>query len=268
MDVRVTAAKHGKATGPWVVKIGGRLIEERDSRMRLARACAALDRALVIVHGGGSSVTRLQARLGLESRFSGGRRVTSEADLEVVQMVLSGTLNKALVRDLVAAGRPAAGVAATDAGLVRCDLVPDLGRVGLPARVDTALLESLQAGGFTPVVSPVSLGPDGEPVNVNADELAGALAVALGAGRLLLLSDVEGVRVDSVWRDDVAGHEVEHLIERGQVTDGMVPKLRTAAAALERGVGEVHIAGFDAGSLENVRGTRVHSDPEVQFDAR
>lgn len=266
--MRMKATALGTPAAVWVVKIGGRLLEERDSREALARACASLEPQLVLVHGGGSSVTHLQAQLGLESRFVGGRRVTTESDLQVVEMMLSGTLNKALARDLERAGRPSAGIAASDAGLVRCDLVPGLGRVGIPARVDAALLRALLDSGFTPVVSPVSLGPDGGPVNVNADELAGALAVALAAERLLLLSDVDGVRVESAWRDTVSGSEVESLIERGEVTDGMVPKLRTAAVVLAGGVGEVRIAGFATGSLASVRGTRVLSDPEVQCDAR
>jgi len=175
-------------------------------------------------------------------------------------MVLCGVLNKALARDLTAAGRPAVGIAGTDAGLVRCELILELGRVGRPARVHSAALAALLQANLVPVVAPVSLGPDGEPVNLNADECAAAIAVALQSPRLLLLSDVEGVRVEDVWCGEVAGHDVEALIARGEVTGGMIPKLRAAAAATRAGVREVRIAGFD-GSLSVVGGTRVHADP-------
>ena len=247
-------------TAPWVVKVGGRLVEETEGRARLARACADLAEPIVLVHGGGDRVSRMQQKLGRTPRFVEGRRVTELADVEVLEMVLSGSLNKALARDLTAAGRPAIGIAGTDAGLIVCEWVPELGRVGLPARVHSAALAVLLQANLVPVVAPVSLGPDGEPVNLNADECAAALAVALQSPRLLLLTDVEGVRVEDAWCGEVAGHEVEALIARGEVTGGMIPKMRAAAAATGAGVREVRIAAF-ADSLSFVGGTRVHADP-------
>jgi acetylglutamate kinase len=243
--------------GTWVVKIGGKLVEDRDSREALARSCAALDLAPVLVHGGGEAVTRLQAALGSEPRFVAGRRVTSADDLTLVEMVLSGTVNKTLVRSLEAAGRRAVGLSGCDGGLLRCDLVPGLGRVGKPREVDPIVLRSALESGWVPVVSPVSLGPDAEPVNVNADEVAGAIAAALGATRLLLLSDVEGVRVEEAWQAEIRGETVEELVSAGVATGGMIPKLRAAAGAVARGVSEVRIAGFSGGRLEDVAGTRV-----------
>lgn len=242
---------------PWVVKSGGRLCEETAGRTRLARACAELDRPLVLVHGGGAQVSRLKQALGLTSSFVEGRRVTTKEDLEIVEMVLSALVNQALVRALAAAGRPAIGLSGCDAGLVTCDLVPGLGRVGTPADVKPHALSALLGAGYTPVVSPVSLGPDGEAVNVNADEVAGAVSAALGAERLLLLSDVDGVRAGTETRSEVAVGEIEALVATGQVTGGMIPKLRAAAAAVAGGVGEVRIAGFDGVPLGSIRGTRV-----------
>jgi acetylglutamate kinase len=247
----------------WVVKIGGRLCEERDSRMRLARACAAWPGPLVVVHGGGDAVTRLQTRLGMQPRFEAGRRVTSPDEMAVVEWVLGGGVNPGLVRALEACGRRAVGVAGSDAGMLRCTFRPGLGRVGEPAGVDPQLLSRLLAAGYTPVVCPVGLGPDGEPVNVNADEAAAAIAAALGAESLLLLSDVEGVRVGDAWQADVAVADVDALVASGEVTRGMIPKLHAAAAAARGGVREVRIAGFAGGELDAVRGTRVRATTQV-----
>lgn len=242
----------------WVIKVGGRLCEERDSRMRLAQACAAHVGPIVLVHGGGDAVSRVQRQMGLEPRFESGRRVTSDAEMAVVELVLGGDINPALVRALASAGRGAVGIAGTDAGTLRCARRPELGRVGAPIAVDARLLRTLLEAGYTPVVSPVGLGPDNEPLNVNADEAAAAIAAAIGAARLLLLSDVEGVRVEDAWQADVAVSEIDSLVASGEVTRGMIPKLEAAALAVEGGVGEVRIAGFATGDLVTVRGTRVH----------
>lgn len=241
----------------WVVKAGGRLLEDPVLRGRLAVSCAQAERPLVLVHGGGDAVTRLQQALGFAPRFVEGRRATTAEEMQAVEMVLSGTMNKMMVRDLIAAGARAVGLSGCDAGLIRCTLVDGLGRVGTPERVDAAILGVLHRTGLIPVVSPVSLGPDGLPVNVNADEAASTLAVALRAQRLLLLSDVEGVKVEEAWRETVDAGEVEALVAAGEVTRGMIPKLRAARRSIARGVGEVLIGGFSGGRLADVSGTRV-----------
>lgn len=242
---------------PWVVKVGGRLCEDPRVRAELATACARLNQPLVLVHGGGCMVTDLQARFGVTPRFHEGRRVTDASDMTVVEMALSGTINKDLVRALGDAGRVAVGLSGCDANLVRCSLVPDLGAVGEPMRVDTTALVALLNAGFTPVVSPVSLGPSGEPVNVNADEMACAVAESLGAARLLLLSDVSAVRVGGADQAAIADGNVEALILLGEIQGGMIPKLRAAARAVRAGVGEVRIAGFGA-VLADIVGTMVY----------
>lgn len=245
---------------PWVVKIGGRLCEEPALRARLAAAVAECAAPVVVVHGGGTQISRLQEQLGLSPRFHEGRRITGPADLLVAEMALSGAVNKELVRALRLAGRPAVGVSGCDGNLVECGLLPDLGLVGFPTLVRVALLEQLLEAGWTPIVSPVSLGPAGEAVNVNADEVACAVAAALGAERLLLLSDVNGVRVDGDAATTLALDRVEELIAAGQVTGGMVPKVRSAAVAVRSGVGSVDIATYGEGALAEVRGTRVTGD--------
>ena len=243
---------------PWVVKIGGRLCEDQPAREQLALACAQVAAPLVVVHGGGAQVSGLQRTLGLEARFHEGRRVTSTEDLSAVEMSLSGATNQALVRALLAAGLRAVGLSGCDGALVRCDLVPELGRVGTPTAIDSGIVATLLAGGFTPVISPVSLGPDGEAVNVNADEVACALAAALGAERLLLLSDVSGVIVEGESSSEVAADEVETLIASGQVTGGMIPKLRAAATAASD-VADVRVGTFDGQPLAKVTGTRIRN---------
>ena len=248
---------------PWVVKVGGALCERPSSRALLARRLAEHKGPLVVVHGGGARASAVQRAMGGEARFVGGRRITSTADLDAVEMALCGTVNKALVRDLIAAGRRAVGLSGCDAGLVSCDLVPGLGLVGRPVAVRPAILSLLLRQAFTPVVAPVSLGPSGEAVNVNADEVACALAAALRSPRLLLLSDVEGLLLDGRPRAGVDSSEVDRLVRGGQVSGGMEPKLKSAAAAATRGVGDVRIAGFDGGPLRSIRGTRVRARKEV-----
>jgi len=243
----------------WVAKIGGRPCEAPSVLARFAAACASTRRPLVVIHGGGDGVTRVQAALGIEPRFVEGRRVTDPASMEAVEMVLSGAINKSIVRALGRAGRPALGVSGCDAGMTRCHPAEGLGRVGTPAVVDTHLLTLALDAGLTPVVSPVSLGHDGEAVNVNADDFAAAVAAALRAGRLLLLSDVEGVRVETSWRESIAPEEVETLIARGEIAGGMIPKMRAAALAVASGVGEVRIGVCPDGHLGSTAGTAIRT---------
>ena len=253
-----STAAGSSARRPWVLKIGGRLIEDPQVRGRFCAACAQLHRPFVLVHGGGCKVTALQDRLGVAVTFHQGRRVTSPAAMDVVEMVLSGAINKTLVRGLISAGCLAQGLSGCDAALIRCRRVADLGEVGEPDRIDPKGLIRLLDEGVTPVLSPVSLGPNDEPLNVNADEVACAIAAALDAERLLLLSDVPGVQVGGNVRSTLDVDEVEALIRCGEVHGGMVPKLRAAASALHDGVGEAIIAGFfDQPLTNNLGGTRV-----------
>lgn len=251
------------ARRPWVVKVGGALCDRPASRTLLARRLAEHPGPLVVVHGGGGRISAIQKALGGEARFVGGRRVTTAGDLEAVEMALCGPANKALVRDLVAAGRRAVGLSGCDAGLVACELVAGLGLVGRPVAVRPEILSLLLRAGYTPVVAPVSQGPSGQAVNVNADEVACALAAALASPRLLLLSDVEGLLLDGRPRARVDISEVERLLRSGQIDGGMEPKLRSAAAAAMRGVGDVRIAGFDGRPLRSIRGTRVRARKEA-----
>lgn len=226
-----------------VYKVGGPALEDPQLLRPLADEVRRGAGPALLVHGGGRHIDRLLRALGIESRFIEGRRETSPAAMEVVEMVLSGVVNKALAAGLGEAGVRAIGVSGRDAGLIRARLEPGLGRVGTPEAIDPALVRTLWAAGLVPVVSPVSLGPDGGPVNVNADEAARALARALDASSLVYLSDVDGVRVGEETVAHIARDEARRRIADGTIAGGMALKVRVALDAAEAGVPEVVIAG-------------------------
>lgn len=240
-----------------VIKYGGHAMVDMDLSEAFARDVVLL-KALginpVIVHGGGPQIGAMLEKLGIATEFKGGLRVTDDATMEVVEMVLSGPINKTIVRAINQAGGKAVGLAGSDGALIRArkaaparhasdshiEQASDLGFVGEPESVDTAVLEALFNAdeALIPVVAPVGVGGDGARYNINADTVAGALATALGASRLLLLTDIAGVLdksgdlIREVPRGKVAG-----LIKDGTAAGGMIPKLETAANSVENGVG-------------------------------
>lgn len=224
-----------------VYKIGGPALE--DPGLVGALAAEVRGGRSVVVHGGGRHVDRLLRALGIESDRVEGRRVTSPQAMEVVEMVLSGIVNKSLAAALTGAGVPAVGLSGRDAGLVRARLAPGLGRVGTPEAVDPRAIEALWAAGFLPVVSPVASGPDGQAVNVNADEAAEGLALALRARTLVYLSDVDGVRVGDGAASRLTTADAETHIANGTIHGGMALKVRVALQAARAGIPEVVIAG-------------------------
>jgi acetylglutamate kinase len=233
-----------------VLKVGGALLRSDDDLGSLARHVAAqqeLGQRLVIVHGGGPEISQLHEQLGIPFEKRKGLRVTSPEGMEITTMVLSGLVNTRLVARLVREGIAAVGLSGVDAGLLTSELRDPAvwGRVGQPPRVDTAVLRSLLEQDLVPVISPVSLGPDGDPVNVNADEAAMAIAMALTAEKLDLVSDVDGVRTNGrgVARRLSAG-EVGDLIARRVIQGGMVPKIRAATGVLAAGVQQVRIGSL------------------------
>jgi len=241
-----------------VIKIGGNEMNTPGFLEELARQIAALATAtgepLIVVHGGGQEIAALQARLGIEPIKIDGLRVTDAESLAVVQMVLSGHTNKAIVRAFLAAGLDAVGFSGVDGGLLRCRKkqhpTADLGLVGEVVSVRADFLAHFAALGIIPVISPISLGEDGQTYNVNADEAAGAIAQALSAGVLDFVSNVPGVLLDGGVLPHLTLPQAEHLIGAGIVTGGMIPKVRTALAAVVRGVPQVRIvnlAGLGAG---------------------
>lgn len=226
-----------------VYKVGGPALEAPELVAALAEEVRRADGPVVLVHGGGRQIERLLSALGLASRFVGGRRVTTPEAMDVVEMVLSGLVNKSLAAGLSAAGLRALGLSGRDGGLIQARLVPGLGRVGQPERVEVATLRAVWSAGCVPVISPVSAGPDGAAVNVNADEAALALAVALEARSLIYLSDVDGVRLDGAAVLGLTSGAAQARITDGAIAGGMVLKVQSALAACAAGIPEVVIAG-------------------------
>jgi acetylglutamate kinase len=226
-----------------VYKVGGPALEDPTLAGALGAEVLRWGGRALLVHGGGRQVDRLLSALRIESHRVDGRRVTSPAAMEIVEMVLSGVVNKALAAGLTQAGVAAIGLSGRDAGLIRARLEPELGRVGTPESVDASFVRALWQAGLVPVVSPVSMGPAGEAVNVNADEAALGLAKALGAGSLVYLSDVDGVRVGGRTVESLTEEDAKARIADGTIADGMALKVRVALAAAAAGIPEVVIAG-------------------------
>jgi acetylglutamate kinase len=234
-----------------VLKIGGRA--QADPGLTSAIRAATTNDRVVVVHGGGDEVSALQRRLGLTPKFNDGRRVTTRDDLELVQMALSGSANKRLVAALVSERVRAVGISGEDDGLLRARATSreTLGEVGAPTRVDARLLELLMAGGVVPVISPLARDEDtGMPLNVNGDDAAAAIAIAIAADELVLVADVPGVVVDGVVLPDLEVEQAIALIDNGTARDGMAAKLQAARRAVELGVARVRI-----GNVEAIRST-------------
>jgi len=230
-----------------VLKIGGRA--QANPGLASAVRVAATNDRVVLVHGGGDEVSVLQRRLGLTPQFTGGRRVTTSEDLELVRMVLSGSANKRLVAALVSENVRAVGISGEDDGLLRAQATAreTLGEVGEPTRVDARLIELLLAGGYVPVISPLARDEaSGATLNVNGDDAATAIAIAIGADELVLVADVAGVVADGVVLPDLDVDRAVALIENGTARDGMAAKLQAARRAVELGVARVRIGNIEA----------------------
>jgi acetylglutamate kinase len=232
-----------------VLKIGGNEIEEPEFLRGLGETVAAMDGPITIVHGGGRAIANMQARLGLETVKVDGLRVTDAESLAISQMVLSGHTNKTIVVALLAAGVQAVGISGVDGGLLRCikkqHPAADLGYVGQIVEVQPQLIHSLVAQGITPVISPISLGLEGQVYNINADEAAGAIAAALEAKVLNFISNVPGV-LDQENRTipKLTAAESQLLIQRGVIRDGMIPKVLAALEVIDRGVPSARIVNL------------------------
>lgn len=238
---------------PVVVKIGGNDLDKPGFVPELARTVATLapQTPCILVHGGGQSINRLQEQLGIQATYVGGQRVTDEAALSVVEMVLSGQVNKQLTLALLLAGVDALGLSGVDRGLLRVEpWGAGMGLVGRIVAVRADVLQDLCAAGVVPVISPVSLGPGGR-YNVNADHAAGAIAAALNAQSLTFLTNVPGVRDGEAILPALSAAAAQDLIAQGVITGGMIPKVTAALQAVAQGVRRAIITdlpGFAAGT--------------------
>jgi acetylglutamate kinase len=237
-----------------VVKYGGHAMGDPELAKAFARDITLVETTgakPVVVHGGGPQIGDMLSRLGLKSEFRGGLRVTDQPTMDVVEMVLAGSINKEIVMAINAAGGKAVGLSGKDGNMVfaqkatgrmkdpdsNIEREVDLGFVGEPKRVNRAVLDMVIGAGLIPVIAPVAPGDDGATYNVNADTFAGAIAGALGAARLLFLTDVPGVldKRGQLFKE-LRVAEVRRLIADGTISGGMIPKVETCIAALEKGV--------------------------------
>ncbi|WP_127562005.1 acetylglutamate kinase [Nioella ostreopsis] len=224
-----------------VIKFGGHAMGDEDAMASFARDMVLLRQVgmnPVIVHGGGPMINEMLAKLGVKSEFVKGKRVTDAATVDVVEMVLSGMVNKRIVQAINAQGGRAVGLSGKDANLMICDPSdPELGFVGEPAEVDPAVLLNLFEDDMIPVVAPLGAGRAGETYNINGDTAAGAIAAALKADRLLLLTDVAGVKnAAGEVLTQLSATEVEQMTADGVIAGGMIPKTETAVNAVRNGV--------------------------------
>jgi acetylglutamate kinase len=237
----------------FVVKYGGHAMGDPELARDFAEDVVLL-KAIginpVVVHGGGPQIGAMLKKLGVESQFIDGLRVTDKATAQVAEMVLSGAINKELVAWISAAGGKAIGISGKDGNMVTAskvtrtrkdpdsniEQVVDLGFVGEPETVDTSVIETLSAAGMIPVIAPIAAGVDGETYNINADTMAGAVAAAIGAARLFLLTDVTGVLdKDKNLLTDLTPADIDRLSADGTIQGGMIPKLETCVHAVLAG---------------------------------
>lgn len=236
-----------------VVKFGGNAMGDDEAMASFARDIVLMRLVgvnPVVVHGGGPMINDMLAKLGIESVFVRGKRVTDKATVEVVEAVLSGLVNKRIVQAINAQGGKAVGISGKDANLMVCDYAdPELGFVGEPAEMNPGVLRTLMADEMIPVIAPLGIGRDGATMNVNGDTAAGAIAASLKADRLLLLTDVAGVKnADGVVVTELTPEAVREMTEAGVIAGGMIPKTETALAAIQGGVRAVVILD---GRVEN-----------------
>ncbi|MDP8918243.1 MAG: acetylglutamate kinase [Pseudomonadota bacterium] len=242
-----------------VIKYGGHAMGDRAAAEDFAEDVVLLEQSgikPIVVHGGGPQIGRMLDKLGIKSEFKGGLRVTDEATVEVVEMVLAGSINKQIVGWIGTEGGKAVGLSGKDGNMVTArkvtrtavdpdsniEKVVDLGFVGEPEAVNREVLDQVLSAELIPVLAPVAIGQDGQTYNVNADTFAGAIAGAMTAKRLLLLTDVPGVLdKNKNLIPEMTIDDCRRLIADGTITDGMIPKIETCIYALERGVEAVVI---------------------------
>ena len=229
-----------------VVKFGGHAMGDDEAMETFARDIVLMRQVgvnPVIVHGGGPMINEMLGKLEIKSEFVNGKRVTDEATVEVVEMVLSGRVNKRIVQALSSQGGKGVGLSGKDANLMVCEPTdPSLGLVGTPVSCDTTILHAMFKSDIIPVIAPLGMGRNGETFNVNGDTAAGAIAAALQADRLLLLTDVAGVKnAQGEVMTDLSAGQIREMTTDGTISGGMIPKTETALAALAGGVRAVVI---------------------------
>jgi acetylglutamate kinase len=224
-----------------VIKLGGHAMGSDEAMQMFARDVVLMRQVginPVIVNGGGPMINQMLEKLHIKSEFVNGKRVTDEATMEVVEMVLSGSVNKRIVQAINDQGGSAVGLSGKDANLILCEQADsELGLVGNPTTIDPTVLQTLFSNDMIPVIAPLGAGKNGETYNINGDTVAGAIAAALTADRLLLLTDVEGVKNEKgEVIAELSADQIKEMIASGTIAGGMIPKTETALNAIEGGV--------------------------------
>jgi acetylglutamate kinase len=242
-----------------VIKYGGHAMVDEQLKEDFARDITLMKFTglnPVVVHGGGPQINSVLDRMGIHSKFVKGMRLTDEATMDVVEMVLGGKVNKGIVAQINQQGGKAVGLSGKDGGLIRArklhivyqedkDKPPEIidpGLVGEVTHINPAIINTLTQQGFIPIIAPVGAGESGETYNINADLVASSIAVALSAGRLILLTDVDGVLDDSgSLISSISAENINQMVEEKTISGGMIPKIECAINALKNGVGKAHI---------------------------
>jgi acetylglutamate kinase len=242
-----------------VIKYGGHAMVDEQLKDAFARDITLMKFTglnPVVVHGGGPQINSVLDRMGIHSRFIKGMRLTDEATMDVVEMVLGGKVNKGIVAQINQQGGKAVGLSGKDGGLIRArklhivyqedkDKPPEIidpGLVGEVTHVNPTIINTLTQQGFIPIIAPVGAGESGETYNINADLVASSIAVALSAGRLILLTDVDGILDDSgTLISSISAESINQMLGKKTISGGMIPKIECALTALKNGVGKVHI---------------------------
>lgn len=234
-------------TTPIVLKLGGNEIDDTQFLEQLADYLSKSNTSTIIVHGGGKEISQLQGKFGIVPQYVSGLRVSDSASLKIVEMVLCGMVNTRLVRTLQLSGLEAQGMNGQDRGLIRSRKLAhpdgDLGFVGEPIAVRGDILHGLLAEGVIPVISPICLGDDGA-YNVNADHVAGAVARAVGAEKVVFVTNVAGVMANSIILEWLTSPEADGFIADGTISGGMIPKVQTAQNLVAAGVPQITITNL------------------------
>jgi len=243
----------------FVIKFGGHAMGDDDLAVSFAEDIVMLRQVgihPVVVHGGGPQIGKMLARLNIESAFIDGLRVTDRTTVDIVEMVLSGSINKQIVDSIQRAGGTAIGLSGKDGRLIEArqmrrttrdpdsniEKILDLGFVGEPVTINTKALDVLRQSDIIPIIAPIGVGPKGQTYNINADTAAGAIAGALGASKLLMLTDIAGVLdADKEVMPTLSKKQATQLMKDGVITGGMIPKVETCLEAVRRGTSAVHI---------------------------
>ncbi len=233
-----------------VIKYGGRAMSDESLKEGIAKDIVLMRYVgikPVVIHGGGDAITQMMQRLGITPRFIEGNRVTDESTMSIVEMVLSGKINKEIVALLNHFGGKAVGLGGKDGELILAKKCKNknLGLVGNVEKINSAIIEVLGREGFIPVIAPVATSKEGETLNINADIVAAEIAGSLLAEKLIFLTDVEGVMEDSIHKESLISSlnlkKIEEMMSRGMIQEGMIAKVRACKIALEKGVKKVHI---------------------------